>query len=171
MQWKSNNNKTLNRAIQWLKFTSAKFPLLRCGWGKPLYPIRGPHCLRSTLRTGSTWEECWEGEWDWTPFSSSGREGCAHGQMEIQRWKRHLWAGGWGAQQVEHEAPICVILFPVASLTNECHKYRAVQKNKLPPLLGSVVCLISVLYGLHKYMLTQSAAPACKSHTAWCVRV
>lgn len=48
--------------------------------------------------------------------------------------------GSWGAQrrrrsrvppreQIEHEAPICVILFPIASLANECHKYQAVQKT------------------------------------------
>lgn len=170
MRWKSNNNTNLNRAIQWLQFTYAKFPLFRCGWGRLLYPTQGPHCLRSTPSSASTGEERWAGEWDWTPFCSSGRKGCAHDQTEIQCWKQHLRAGGWGAQQVEHEAPICIILFPVASLTNECHKYWAVQRNKSSPLLGSAVCLISVLYGLHKYMLTQSAVPACESCTVWCVR-
>lgn len=50
----------------------------------------------------------------------------------------------------------------MVSLTNECHKYHAVQRNKLPPILGSAACLILVLYAIRKYMLTQSAtAPAC----------
>jgi hypothetical protein len=49
-----------------------------------------------------------------------------HGRLEAQRC---CTSCAPPRQQIQHEAPICVILFPIASLTNECHKYQADQET------------------------------------------